>query len=293
MNIEVFINWNGTVNSFTPKFMNFSAGEVHISEPISIKKPENVTEIFILSDIKSSEDIMRTLIVTNAIKHSVGQHNIKISLIVPYLPYSRSDRVCAKGEEFGLELFAQLVNTQGYKSVITFDAHSSVSKDLINNLKEVKLEWLVSHYLRTNSLEYDILLSPDKGAEEKGLLCSKGTRIPVTQGFKVRDPNTGKLSGFGLVNGGLLTDKKVLMIDDLCDNGGTFLGLLKEVQVFKPKQVDLLVTHGIFGKGVEVLEEGGFHSVDAINYFSEDLESSDNTLNDFIFDIVRGDFSYE
>lgn len=291
--IEVFVNWNGTINSFFPKFMNFSAGEVHLAHPVKISQPQNVTDIYILSNIKSSEDLIKTLVVTNAIKNLNISQSCKINLIIPYLPYSRSDRVCAKGEEFGLEMFSQLINTQGYSSVITFDAHSSVANELITNLKEVKMEWLVEHYLRTNHLEYDILLSPDKGALEKGVRCSKGTGIPVTQGFKTRDPSTGALSGFGLVDGNLLTNKKVLMIDDLCDGGGTFVGLLKEVENFNPKSVDLLVTHGIFSKGIEVLEDGGFHRVDAIHYFSDNLESDDNTLADFIFDIVRGDFNYE
>lgn len=288
--IEVFVNWNGTVNSFVPQFMNFSAGEVHLASPISIKRKENVTEVFIVSNIQSSEDILRTLTVTNAIRNT-GINSI--SLVIPYLPYSRSDRVCSPGEEFGLEMFAQIINSQGYKKVVTFDAHSEVASSHINRLKVIGMHDLLSHYLRINHKKYDLLVSPDKGALLKVDTCSRATGINYISGFKVRDPATGKLSGFGVSDGFLLEGKKVLVLDDLADGGGTFIGLLKEMQVFKPKSVDLLVTHGIFSKGIQMLEDSGFRSVDAINYFNLQGITNDHTLSNFINDIVRGDFYYE
>ena len=47
-------------------------------------------------------------------------------------------------------------------------------------------------------------------------------------------------------------DKNCLIIDDLCDGGGTFLGIRSQIQ---PKYSTLIITHGIFSKGTKVLTD--------------------------------------
>ena len=286
--VEVFVNWNGTVNSLVPQFMNFSAGEVHLASPISVKRKENVTEVFIVSNIQSSEDILRTLTVTNAIRNT-GISNI--SLVVPYLPYSRSDRVCSLGEEFGLEVFSSIINSQNYNKVFTFDAHSNVAEEVIPNLVNIKSDTIITHTLSAES--YDYIVSPDKGAKHKSEKLSLLWGIPYVEGFKIRDPATGNLSGFGVNGGEVLQGKRVLVPDDIADGSGTFVGLLKEIKKYHPLSVDLFVTHGIFSKGVDVVAE--FDKVITLNSFNPanlHLEDS-NSKNTLIDKIVNGDFYYE
>lgn len=68
--------------------------------------------IYITTRIKSSDDIMRLLLATNAI-HNTGEKNI--SVFIPYMPYARQDRVMVTGEPLSIKVFASLLNLQNCK----------------------------------------------------------------------------------------------------------------------------------------------------------------------------------
>jgi ribose-phosphate pyrophosphokinase len=70
---------------------------------------------------------------------------------------------------------------------------------------------------------------------------------------KKRDPETGKLDGFSIYDydpNPNSNGTELLIVDDICDGGGTFVGLAKKLREAGAKKVHLFVTHGIFSKGV-------------------------------------------
>jgi ribose-phosphate pyrophosphokinase len=78
---------------------------------------------------------------------------------------------------------------------------------------------------------------------------------------------TGKLSGFKVFADDL-KGKTCVIVDDICDGGGTFLGLAKELKDKSCGKLILIVTHGIFSKGLEKLTEV-FDEVFSTNSFSD------------------------
>ncbi|CCJ77069.1 Ribose-phosphate pyrophosphokinase [Cronobacter muytjensii 530] len=56
---------------------------------------------------------------------------------------------------------------------------------------------------------------------------------------------------------GDVKDKAVLIVDDLCDAGGTFIGSAQVLRDAGARSVSLYVTHGVFSKGVENLLNNG------------------------------------
>lgn len=54
-------------------------------------------------------------------------------------------------------------------------------------------------------------------------------------------------------------DQRFLIIDDICDGGGTFVPIIK--QLSEVGRVDMWITHGIFAKGVDLLFEAGLHTL--------------------------------
>lgn len=105
---------------------------------------------------------------------------------------------------------------------------------------------------------YGIIL-PDAGAKKKW-----GTGGYLAACSKSRNPNNGRLSEFDIDPKDFhrVMDSKVerlLIVDDICENGGTFIGcaqMLKDRGVTKP--MDLYITHGIFPK-IEAMEHLGYH----------------------------------
>lgn len=66
-----------------------------------------------------------------------------------------------------------------------------------------------------------------------------------------------------------LTDKTVMILDDICDGGRTFIEAVKHLREAGAKRVELYVTHGIFSKGVENLLDNGIDHIYTTNSLGE------------------------
>ena len=98
-----------------------------------------------------------------------------------------------------------------------------------------------------------LLISPDGGALKKIYKVSEYLGgVEVVECSKSRDVKTGKLSGFKVYSDDL-EGKDCLIVDDICDGGGTFIGLAEELKNKNAGNLYLAVSHGIFNKGFESL----------------------------------------
>lgn len=222
----------------------FPAGEalVRVSENNSAVvhvewKFERMSEVFTLA------------LIADAIKQQGKQLG---TLYVPYLPFARQDRVCSKGESFSLKVVAEFINDLNFFAVVSEDVHSDVAKDLINSLIVMPQYIYVNKLCRTYKEEVGkecIVVIPDAGAAKKSANIA-GTKVYAT---KTRNPLTGELSGFDVASEHI-GDKDFLIVDDICDGGGTFIGLAKELQKLTTGKIYLYITHCIASKGFEVFD---------------------------------------
>ena len=74
-------------------------------------------------------------------------------------------------------------------------------------------------------------------------LLLKESGLPVAFGIKKRDWKTGKILGLDVVTDTDLTDKKVLIVDDICSAGGTFKFSAMKLKEMGAKDVALYVSH--------------------------------------------------
>lgn len=114
------------------------------------------------------------------------------------------------------------------------------------------------------------VLYPDKGAADRYVLpaeiaCNTASiKVTVLKCEKKRDQATGKFLGFTVPEefpGG-----PVLIVDDICDGGGTFTGIADAI-AHHGLDLNLYVTHGIFSKGTEELFKR-FSRIFSTNSFS-------------------------
>jgi len=236
----------------------FPAGEVSVKVP-NMRKDS----IGIYALIRSSNDVMKLLMVADAIKRECAYNDLY--LVLPYVPYARQDRVCNRGEAFSLKVMADLINSCGFDEVLITDPHSDVAPALIDNVTIIEQWEGVAELAHRDKVFKNILttteiVSPDAGAEKKtAKLCQKLGKGYYHRGIKHRDLTTGKLSGFDVQfnnpNGDI--PESVLIVDDICDGGGTFIGLAKVLKEHGVKTVSLYVTHGVYSRGKKVLLDNG------------------------------------
>jgi len=200
----------------------------------------------------SLDSFMTGLFFVDALKER-GQKDIV--LVLPCIPGARQDRLNNKGDYlFTLKSVAREINLRGFKRVETFDTHSDVSH-IIDSLYVTTPKDILTRYWSLGGFPYCGVIAPDSGSSKRAGDVADRYNVPLIQGWKKREVGTGKLSGFGIDKATLdrVADDyvypKFLIVDDLCDAGGTFMGLAAEFDY----PVDLYVTHGLFTKGTSTL----------------------------------------
>lgn len=240
-----------SINNKLINHINFNGGEVQVNLENSLFDQDIVgKEVNIIANIKNSDDIM-ALIQTKAILNKFNPS--QITLYLPRIPYAQSDRAMVATECSGLKCFASILNSLNFTYVCSDDPHSDVSEALINNLlikKQHECLRLINKKYKIKD-KYDYIVSPDGGALKKIYDCAKEFNLPVIEASKHRDVTTGQITHTSVNNGSIdLTDKSILICDDIIDGGRTFVELAKVLkEQFKVKTVDLYATHGLFSKG--------------------------------------------
>lgn len=267
MNIRIY-GVAGLRNDLIPySRFTFPGGEVQVKLEKSL---EIYRQVNIRADLRNAQDIMALLMLTDAIRQS--SPGMPISLVMPYIPYSRQDRVCDSGEALAIKVFAGLINSQNYTSVLVWDSHSDVAVALLDRCRNVEPSALV----RDVPVVTEILVSPDAGANKKIFKLAKAygdTFKQVIRADKVRDVKTGAITDT-IVYCDDLRGQNVLIVDDICDGGRTFIELAAKLKEKNAGKIYLYVTHGIFSKGLEV-----FHGlIDQIYTPNSFIESNDPIL---------------
>lgn len=224
--------------------MRFSGGEIQV-RLADFPAHHRVT---IEAHLTDSDAVMELLLATDAIRRQGGTG--VLNLVMPYMPYARQDRVCAPGESLSLKVFAQLINAQNYNSVKVWDAHSDTTLALLDRSRSVGQAEFVK---RIELLPEAVLVAPDAGAMKKIIEVSKEVGRPFIRADKTRDPKTGEITGT-VVHGGQHGDVPMLMVDDICDGGRTFIELAQALRKMTNRRIELYVTHGIFSRGLDVFE---------------------------------------
>jgi len=160
---------------------------------------------------------------------------------IPYLPAARADR----GTPFGAKVYANMINAAGLDEVVVFDPHSPVAPSLVQNVRIVYSAEVLAEVLREagEADSYRAVLAPDKGAVERASKAADALGLPLFTATKTRDFDTGKLTSFEVPQ--LPRSGRVLVVDDICDGGGTFRGLATAAGIGRDR-LGLWVSHGIF-----------------------------------------------
>lgn len=251
---NMILNLDKTFNPLPRKkelgfeLFTFSGGEPHIK--LSTEHfPLN--EVTISHRIQSFNHLGELLVACNALKKAGVQ---KIHLILPYFPGARQDRLMIPGEPLTVKVYAELINQLKLDSVSILDPHSEVTPALLDRCIAIDNHLYIEQVLDTLS-KNTLLISPDGGALKKIYkLASHVQDYDVIECSKVRDVKSGHLSGFK-VYAEDLNQQDCLIVDDICDGGGTFIGLAQELKAKNAGKLYLAVSHGIFNKGLEELKK--------------------------------------
>lgn len=206
---------------------------------------ENQAEVF---------DIMQLLDLL--VDRPYYDRNQLLVLNCPYLPYARQDKDISNSSCFALTSLTSLLLTS-FQIVRVVDVHNLSFFDDCNMFSienTFPIEVINSIVSKEN---VDLIVFPDEGAMKRyqGFVPSG---INFISAQKNRDQLTGAILGITIDSETVNRASSVLVWDDICDGGGTFIGLASLIKV--PKLM-LYVSHGIFSKGTACLFSAGYNKL--------------------------------
>ena len=164
------------------------------------------------------------------------------TLIMPYCPHARQDRVKSEEDVFTLKYFAEVINSLGFNEVHILDPHSNVCAALIDRVVVVPpLHFILRGAINKIKDKNLVLFFPDEGSMKR---YSDMFELPYAFGMKKRDWKTGQIQGLDVIDNSIdLKGKTILIIDDICSRGGTFYHSAKALKELGVGDIYLWVTH--------------------------------------------------
>ncbi|MBC7651517.1 MAG: ribose-phosphate pyrophosphokinase [Deinococcales bacterium] len=225
----------------------FSDGEF---QPIFLESVRGDYVFLVQSTYAPTDNFMELLLMIDAVKRASAY---KIIAVLPYYGYGRQDRKDKPRVAIGAKLVATLLEAAGADRVVTMDLHAPQ----IQAFFEVPVDHLDSSaifipYIEQMRLSNLTFASPDVGSTNRVREVASyfNADLVICDKHRKRANEIASMVVIGEVAG-----KNVVLIDDICDTGGTLAkaaGLLKDKGALS---VRALCTHPILsGKAYENIE---------------------------------------
>lgn len=255
-------------NTIPFEHFRFSGGEPHIR----VDGFWNTSELFNIGDrqlplestvaistrLNKGDDLLLLAMAVDALRNMGVRY---IYAFIPYFPGARQDRVMVDGEPMSAGVYARIINSLQLDRVYIYDVHSDVTPAVIDNCVPIdnhNYVFMLDDEFHAFGGQKKYLVCPDAGARKKiNKLFANGNHAfdDIIYCDKSRDPRTGDITGFVVHTDLPLDDSICVIVDDICDGGGTFLGLGEKLKEKGVEQLHLVVSHGIFSKGFKRLDD--------------------------------------
>ncbi|WP_007023512.1 ribose-phosphate diphosphokinase [Saccharomonospora iraqiensis] len=237
---EVAKSLNVTI---TPQTLHsFANGELYVRYEESVRG----SDAFVLQSFSPpiNEWIMEQLIMVDALKRGSAK---RITVIMPFYPYSRQDKKHKGREPISARLIADLFKTAGADRILTVDLHTAQIQGFfdgpVDHLhgQNVLADYINEHYGDNNIT----VVSPDSGRVRLAEKWAQqlGDR-PIAFIHKTRDPDKPNQAVANRVVGNV-ENRLCVLIDDMIDTGGTITKATEALLEGGASDVVVASTHGI------------------------------------------------
>ena len=222
----------------------FSDGEF---QPIFLESIRGDYVFLVQSTYAPTDNLMELLLMIDAAKRASAH---KIIAVIPYYGFARQDRKDKPRVAIGAKLIATLLEAAGADRIITMDLHAAQ----IQGFFDVPVDHLDSSaifipYIEQLKLPNLSFAAPDVGSTNRvrEIASYFNAEMVICDKHRKRDNEIASMVVIGDV-----TDRDVILVDDICDTLAKAAGLLKEKGA---RSVRALITHPVLsGKAYENIE---------------------------------------
>ena len=201
-----------------------------------------------------NERIMELLITIDAAKRASAKN---INVVLPYFPYSRSDKKDQSRVPISAKLIAEILEAAGATRVITCDLHNPAIQAYFNiNCDRLTAEYILEEYFKKKNLENMVIVATDAGSSKKAYKYSEFFKCPIAMVDKRREGNDDRAIASTII--GDVKEKNAIIFDDEIDTAGSMIETVKVLQKFGAKDIYAGCTHGILsGPAIERIKNSG------------------------------------
>jgi ribose-phosphate pyrophosphokinase len=207
---------------------------------------ENVRErdIFIVQPISSpvNSHLMELLIMIDAVKRASAK---RITAVIPYYAYGRSDKKDQPRVPITARLVADLLTVAGANRVLTVDLHKAQIQGFFNiPVDELTAFYLLSDYFIQKKLKNLVIVATDFGItkQARDIGAKMGAPLAIMEKRRIgNDDKTETLNVIGDVKG-----KVALVVDEEIDTAGSLVGVVDALLERGAREVYACATHAVF-----------------------------------------------
>lgn len=237
------------------RYLETPLGDCDVSafsnENVFVRVHENVRarDVFIVQPLSSpvNTGIMELLIMIDAIKRASAG---RVTAVVPYYAYGRSDKKDQPRVPITARLLANLIETAGADRLLTVDLHAGQIQGFFNiPVDELTALYMISRYFKDKNLTDVVVVAADEGAAKRARNVAQSLSAPLAIIEKRRTSNNEEAEGLNVI--GDVAGKQAVIVDDEILTGGTLVEGAALLRERGATAVYAGVTHALLSESAE------------------------------------------
>ena len=212
-------------------------GETHVALHSDVR----CADVYLLQSLSppANEHLLEALLLADA---CYRQHAARITLVAPYLAYTRQEQQHQHGSPIATKLLANLIASAYINRLVTLDMHSKVIEGFFSvpcyHLSSASV--FAAHLQQAN--DNLVVVSPDAGGRGRAARLATLLTCP----YFIIDKRLAADAYFQVNYGASsLRGKDCLLVDDICVSGRTLLLAEQLLRRHEVKSVRTAVTHAL------------------------------------------------
>ena len=217
---------------------------------------ENVRErdVFLVQPVSApvNDYLMELLIMVDAARRASAG---RITVVIPYYPYGRSDKKDQPRVPITARLVANLITVAGADRVLTVDLHAGQIQGFFNiPVDELTAVPMLARYFQERNLADLVVVATDVGDAKRARDTAHILDAPIAIIEKHRIGNQDRVEAAGLI--GDVDGKTALIVDDEIGTGGTVVATVDALKEHGAADIYCCVTHPVLSGTASKLLEG-------------------------------------
>lgn len=231
-------------------YLGISLGQIEVfefrNENIFVRIQENIRErdVFLVQPVVSpvNNNLMELLIMIDAAKRASAG---RITAVVPYYGYGRTDKKDQPRVPITARLVADLITVAGADRVLTVDLHAGQIQGFFNiPVDELTALPIITGYFEEKALDDVVVVATDVGIAKKARDMAERLDAPLAIIEKRRVGNGDPAESLNVI--GDVRGKTAITFDDEIDTGGSLVSAIDALKAMGAEDVYSSCTHPIF-----------------------------------------------